>query len=159
MPPRAAVSGAPYRPGEFIDLNLAGRAFLAEDQLTVAPFMAGSLRQIILSKEGFWIFFLHGSGSWILTLVFNFRGNIFHLTVIIVQESSVPEPSFLGRLWSRFFGSSIWQILAVLRSRWSRYILSPGAGAEIILIINIFCNQFGGWYYYYRTVLSGIMWL
>ena len=107
MPPRAAVSGAPYRPGEFIDLNLAGRAFLAEDQLTVAPFMAGSLRQIILSKGGFWIFFLHGIGSWILTLIFNFRGNIFHLTVIIVQESSVPEPPFLGRLWSRFFGSSI----------------------------------------------------
>ena len=32
----------------------------------------------------------------------------------------------------------------VLRRRWSRNYLRPGAGAEIIFLINVYCRQFGG---------------
>ena len=35
---------------------------------------------------------------------------------------------------------------AVLRSRWSRNYLGPGAWAEIEFLINMFCSQFGGFY-------------
>ena len=40
------------------------------------------------------------------------------------------------------------QLLSVLRSRsrWSRNYLRPGAGAEIIHLINISYSQFGGYY-------------
>jgi hypothetical protein len=46
-----APVGALYRPSDFVDRNLAGRSYLPTDQLAVAPFMAGSLRRIMLAPE------------------------------------------------------------------------------------------------------------
>ena len=36
------------------------------------------------------------------------------------------------------------RFVLVLRSRWSQNYLRPGAGAEIIFLLNIYCIQFGG---------------
>ena len=45
------VSVEAYWPADFIDEKLAGRPYLAGEELGVAAFMAGSLRHILLSPE------------------------------------------------------------------------------------------------------------